>query len=208
MNNPKPKELLAGTYHELIHVIHNTKHHALNWNAGDAFYYAEALLQHYNITKNDQVIFPNCKILQSIEKGSVMKLTKDQVVIIIAACIYYLDKSEMLAWVESFTGNMSSLSILRRFSDRDESRLYEECETYIIYSALYSLLVLHKNEISEIVRSDEYLKNYIHEYYKSLKQTYNKEVNKVKIGRLLTNWEADAHEFLRKCRVIAQRYTS
>lgn len=110
---------------------------------------------------NNQVVFPTQEILSDIEQQSIMKLTKLNAIMIIAACIYYLDKSEMLAWIESFMGNLSGLHTLNRFSDTDKSHLYENCETYILYKSLYSLLMLHKNTLSEIIRSDNFLNEYV-----------------------------------------------
>lgn len=131
--------------------------HSFNIN----FNHANELLMCYRPLVNNQVIFPDCVILQNIKHQSIIELSYTNAIIIIVACIYYLDKSEIPGWIKSFNGNLSGLRMLFRFSDMDKSHLYEKCEAYIIYDTIYSLLSRYKNAISEIIQNDKFLMEYI-----------------------------------------------
>ena len=94
--------VLKAAKHELMHIYHDQL--KLNTLAGDAMWYCEQILRIH------QLSFPNeSDIHMLLYKSS---LTSLDYVLLLAACMYYTDKSESSAFMETF--NVESINIIRR----------------------------------------------------------------------------------------------
>lgn len=124
---------------------------------------------------------------------------------VIAACLYYLDKSESLAWIETFNGELQELLNRHKFlPDMEPDKFYKRTEAYQTYVLLYCLIGIHKHEISRMIRTDDWLYDFIQDCQRQYKYNYSgsNEIPDMKPGRLLNSWKQRAGEFLQKCKQI------
>lgn len=150
-NNDK---YISTIQHELMHIFHQIIKEKLSVNAGDAYYYASLLCQEYNLN------FPNAFGLDGLcEKD---QLEKKYQAYLIAACIYYLDKSEQSAWIQSF--NSYDKQILKNFTNNHNLLMRDP---YKIYYSIYTLLNNYTNSLYK------FNNNLLEEYFQSLGIIYN-----------------------------------
>lgn len=157
--------------YELLHIFHSIIKESLAINAGNAYYYASQLCEIYHIN------FPDAFGLDDLlnKKLNNNFIRDKEIMYILAGCIYYLDKSEQRAWLDSFNSYDRHALNREKFLETKSSLLSRD--PYKIFYCLYKLLLMYKNEIVnikinntiKIVFSDLKIKNISSFYNSSLK---------------------------------------
>lgn len=147
--------LISSIHHELIHVLHDIKQTNLSIKAGDAYYYINAILQaaYYNFNFIDKDI-----LVQMYRNRHLVNP-----ILIFAACVYYCDKSEILAWHETIYNEYKEIlsnasnSIFykeNKLKYRDSKNLYKS-SSYQIYAILLYFLKIYKTDILNIFNTND-----------------------------------------------------
>ena len=91
----------------------------------------------------------------------------------------------------------------------EQDKFYKRCEAYQTYLLLYCSVNMHKQEIGRIIRSDDWLYDFIQDCQRQYKHNYSgsPEIPDMKPGRLLNSWKQRAVEFLQKCKQINKNET-
>jgi hypothetical protein len=137
------RELIGIINHELLHIIHELQNNNLAINAGNAFYYADLICKSVD---SDNTILNSEELKRLYNKSNI---TDNELILLFGSCIYYTDKSELSAWLETF--NSHDLFYYKHYPDNKAYTDINLRKSYITYKLLYNLVNKYKYELIKIL---------------------------------------------------------